>query len=198
MKMIVTVSFSFHWHNGFTRALNRDGAYFKISFEKGCLVEGGAYRKEDLNRAFAVSLIFQLAYSNTLYCYCQHICFISLLNSCFVQHTLFYSYKYTATYIISLYSDENTKGSRIVIFRKCEGYDILHGILCLPISFKKPCLQASYKYVKVLNGVRFEFEFISRSKIHYEQQGVLNRSLIICSDDWKGMEVIFVCDWFCR
>ena len=195
MKMMFTVSASFHRHNGFKRELNRDGAYFNISFEKGCLEEGGAYRK-GLNRAFAVSLIFQLAYDDKLYCYCQHNCFILLLNSCFIRHTLFNSYKYTATCIVSLYSDESTEGAHIVIFRKCEGYEILHGIIYLPTSFKKLCLQVPYKYVKVLN--RVAYEFISRPKIYNGQQGLLNRALIIRSDDWNGMELIFVCDWFCR
>jgi len=38
--------------------------------------------------------------------------------------------------------------------------------------------------VKVLNGVAYEF--ISKPKIHNGQQGFLDRSLIIRSDDWKG------------
>jgi len=67
---------------------------------------------------------------------------------------------------------------------KCEGYEILRGTLYLPASYKMPCLQAPYKYVKILNGVRYEF--ISRPKIDNRQQGLLYRSLIIRSNHWKG------------
>jgi len=66
-----------------------------------------------------------------------------------------------------------------------EGYEILHATLYLPTSFKRQYLQASYKYVKAFKGVNYEF--ISRPKIGTEHQGLLNRTLILRPDDWKGV-----------
>ena len=66
----------------------------------------------------------------------------------------------------------------------------MHGVLYLPISFKQFRLQASYKYVSYHKGPNFEL--ISRPKIYTEHQGLLDRTLIIRQDDWKGMEAIFV------
>ena len=72
--------------------------------------------------------------------------------------------------------------------RKLKEFEILHGVLYLPSSYKRNRFTVSYKYAKILKD-SIIFEVIQRPVVFSEHQWQLNRHLIIRENDWTGKAV---------
>jgi len=68
---------------------------------------------------------------------------------------------------------------------KCEDFEIIHGVLYLPTSFKTEHLHVAYKYIKYEESARV-FEMITKPKINENMQAALNRTFVIRAEDWEG------------
>jgi len=73
----------------------------------------------------------------------------------------------------------------VCVKAKCDEFDIIHGVLYLPTSFKTEILHVAYKYIKYEESAQV-FEMITKPKIKGKTQGTLNRTLVISANDWKG------------